>query len=180
MTFFWELREEVRDTSEYAHDSLMEHMRDGGSPSHPRVLALYSTLALARAALSTRLRPLFGGGDCFTVPCHDKLEMQQRWEADGSGEVAISVKKPPGEPHYHYSSNQLVLAVTPSQTVVDQPPSEHDLYDWDDLLSAIRPPPPPLTAEEQAAQMLRLDEEWQQTRLIEAAMRQHRAAQRRA
>jgi len=64
--------------------------------------------------------------------------------------------------------------------VVDQPPSEHDLYDWDDLLSAIRPPPPPLTAEEQAAQMLRLDEEWQQTRLIEAAMRQHRAAQRRA
>jgi hypothetical protein len=154
----WELREEVCDCSEYAHESLMEHVRDGGSPSRPRVLGLlYSSMVLARAALSTRLRPLFGGGDCFTTPCHEKLQMHQRWDDEsdgGSGEVVVWMKKPPGEAWTSdYTTDQLVLTVAPLQTVVDQPPTEDDRYDWDDLLSAVRPPSPPPTAEELAAQM---------------------------
>ena len=151
----WELHEVVRNTSSYARASLMEHMRDGGSPTPPLLLGLYSSPELARAAMSTRLQPLFGGGDCFTTPCHEKLEMQQRWNADGSGEVVVSMKKPAEVAlAYQYAYDDvLVFTVALSDTVVDQPPRDEQecAYGWHDFLAIIRPPPPPLTAEEQAA-----------------------------
>ena len=151
----WALHEEVRDNSEGAYYSRLEHMRDGGKPKVPALLGLYSSLELARAALSTRLRPLFNGGDCFTVPCHELLTVTQRWwgEPDGAGMVSITFKKPaegvPPPPQlYDLNFHQeLVLSVAPS-VELDVPPPDNWSYPAEEFREAVRPPPPPPTEAE--------------------------------
>ena len=147
----WELREDV-----CGEDREMEQeSQDGGDPPQKRLLGLYSTPELARAALATRLRPLFGGGDCFTTPCHDALQMVQRWNADGSGQVVVFFKKPAKvegayTPYVYYE--ELTLSVELVQTKVDEPPPDDRYEDWQQFLEAVRPPP---TAEELAAKAVR-------------------------
>jgi hypothetical protein len=174
MSTLWELREEVvRNDSVAEHHMRMEYLMEGGRDNPPLLLGLYSSDAMARAALSMRLQPLFGGADCFSAPCHEKLEMQQRWEADGSGKVVVSEKKLPRAervlPDTTQSDEKLVLTVASSHMVVDQPPRADrrracDDSSWDLLLYLVRPPPPPLTAEELAAQKAMLLEQKQRVR----------------
>lgn len=168
-----ELREEMRSASRSQGD-YEERRCERCSQPRPLLLGLFHTPELARAAVSARLQPLFGGADCFTAPCPDALDMQQRsWEVsqwhckdDDSEpvevkvpffEVVVSRKRPEGPSgvYPYFDDTQLVLTVTESQVVVDQPPlaefQAHNRSEWRKFLEFVRPPPPPLTAEEQAA-----------------------------
>ena len=79
--------------------------------------------------------------------------MTQRWQADGSGKVAISFKKPREveEAHRLYDYEVLTLSVVVVQTKVDEPPRDDRRDDWQQFLDAVRPPPVPPTAQQLAA-----------------------------
>jgi hypothetical protein len=160
MPFYWELREEARDCSMQAQAARVELLRLGESIFFPRVLGVYTTLELARKALSARLQPLFGGADCFITPCHEKLDIQHHWKEDGSGAVWVSLKKPPGGEftsagwnfdHKGYDDH-VILTVAPSHIAFDQPPpvDQASTEKWSGFLKVVR------TAEEVAADELAL------------------------
>ena len=146
----WELREEVQDpAATKAFISQMLQRVDAPNLTSPGgsfvVLGLYSSLALARAALSARLRPLFNGGDCFTAPCHDALDVGQCWKEDGSGKIYIRFKE-----RSEYvpevldgdTCKQLTLTVAATYKL-DEPPPDSWRFGVKDFLDAVQPPPPP-------------------------------------
>ena len=108
------------------------------------VLGVYSSLELARAALSARLRPLFNGGDCFTAPCHDALDVGQCWEEDGSGKFYIRFKERPEDvPEVLDGDTCKQLTLTVAATYkLDEPPPDHWRFGVEEFLDALQPPPP--------------------------------------
>ena len=134
---------------EQAHEygaGAMEHLRDGGSPPERITLGVYTQLALARAAVATRLRDLYAGGDCFTAPCPDTLCVEHRWAENGAGTVWLQLRRlPPADDGYdesHPDFSVLTLSIQTQEVDVPPPLDKRPLC-WYELEAAVRPPPPP-------------------------------------
>jgi hypothetical protein len=153
----WVVREQQHDYGPGAE----EHLREGGNAPYPLTLGVFSTLALARAALAMRLANLYAGGDCFTAPCPDRLYVVQRWrDDDGTGEMCITVRPRanPAPPYYGQYDDSSTLTLTIETQQADQPtPLDRRPSCWEameDAAGFVRPappPPPPPTAEQVAA-----------------------------
>jgi hypothetical protein len=126
----------------------------------PCTLGIYTTVELARAAVTTRLRDLFGGGDCFTAPC--ALHVEQDWREDGTGHILLALKSPDwnqvdeydgGEERYRSAFRTLTLSIEAQEMNLPPPLNKRGYY-WRELARAVRlrlPPPPPAAAAELAA-----------------------------
>ncbi len=132
----WVLQEETQVSgtmymAEYARENCFP-------PCNKRVIGAYTSHALARVALSTRLRPLYGDGDCFTAPCQRPLRAWQRWADDGTGKVHISMFRGTWPDD---KCIELELAISKIETD-QQPPADQASsgnHQWRDLLEAVEP-----------------------------------------